>query len=228
LGINTAIPPTSLNKKHTSVAITEDDSEMSLYLKKVIDECTGFTFSFLSDTVEGSITKLAELKPEVLLLDLGLPDGCGLEVLHFINEKKLNTGVIVLTTFGDEKHVVKAISAGAAGYLLKNDPHQSIEASIYQLIDGGAPITPKIARDILHYFQAIHSPQEPSKKEVHLTKREVEILRKIAKGFTCKEIAEMECLSYHTIATHVRNIYKKLSVSSRAGAVFEAYNLRLI
>lgn len=170
--------------------------------------------------------------PDVLLLDLGLPDGDGINIIRYIKEKNLATGVIVLSAFGDEKHVVEAISAGAVGYLLKDENHQAIEASILQMLEGGSPISPKIARDLLCYFQ--DSMPKPVSKSDHasegikLTKREIEVLRKIAKGFTCKEISEMEYLSYHTVATHVRNIYKKLSVSSRAGAVFEAYSLRLI
>lgn len=203
---------------------------MSRSLKDAISTSLKLSFCFSSDTVKDSIAQLQQTIPAVLLLDLGLPDGCGTEVIHYIQEKKLSTKVIVLTAFGDEKHVVNAISAGAVGYLLKSEPHQSIEASILEMLDGGAPITPKIARDILRYFKAAAPTQvESSAKDVTLlTKRETEVLRKIAKGFTCKEISEMESVSYHTVATHVRNIYKKLSVSSRAGAVFEAYNLRLI
>lgn len=205
---------------------------MSLTLKAAISKSSKLSFCFSSDTVKDTIIQLQQMTPAVLLLDLGLPDGCGTEIIHYIQEKELATEVIVITAFGDEKHVVRAISAGAAGYLLKDELYQSIEASILQMLDGGAPITPKIARDILHYFKATIPVSQikstPIKEAIRLTKRETEVLQKIAKGFTCKEISEMECLSYHTIATHVRNIYKKLSVSSRAGAVFEAYNLRLI
>lgn len=186
--------------------------------------------------MKDGLKQLQKTPPTVLLLDLGLPDGCGIDIIRHIKTNNLTTGVIVLTAFGDEKHIVEAISAGAVGYLLKDEPHQSLETSIIQMLKGGSPISPKIARDVLRYFRTTLTPVktppdvalESDCATIKLTKREVEILQKIAKGFTCKEISEMECLSYHTIATHVRNIYKKLSVSSRAGAVFEAYNLRLI
>lgn len=218
--------------KPASVSITEDDDTLSQRLRENLEQSQKLSFCFTSGTVKGCIEELQHTCPDVLLLDLGLPDGCGIEVIHYIKQKGLSTGVIVLSAFGDEKHVVEAISAGAVGYLLKDETHQSIEASILQMLAGGSPISPKIARDLLGYFQAsipCSSAQlEPSNEKTKLTKREIDVLRKIAKGFTCKEISEIECLSYHTIATHVRNIYKKLSVSSRAGAVFEAYNLRLI
>jgi len=184
--------------------------------------------------VHEAITLFKQGTPDVLLLDLDLSDGSGFDIIHHVRKEKLATGIIVLTAFGDKKNVIKAISAGAVGYLLKDEPHQTIEESIIQMLEGGSPITPKIARDILKYFRiGINTPKavfppDAKSDSIKLTRREAEILRKIAKGFTCKEISEMEHLSYHTIVTHVRNIYKKLSVNSRAGAVFEAYNLRLI
>lgn len=205
---------------------------MSQYLKDSLGSSSELSFCFASATVKGGLECLKHATPDVLLLDIGLPDGSGIDIIRHVKGSNLNTGVIVLSAFGDEKHVVEAISAGAVGYLSKDETHQTIEASILQVLNGGSPISPKIARDLLNYFQ--DSMPKPALKSdsvnegIKLTKREVEILRKIAKGFTCKEISEMEYLSYHTIATHVRNIYKKLSVSSRAGAVFEAYNLRLI
>jgi len=199
---------------------------------EMLDSSQHLSFSFASTNISDGLQKLKQYAPDVLLLDLGLPDGSGIDAIHCINDNALPTGVIILSAFGDEKHVVEAISAGAVGYLLKAETHQSIETSILQMLSGGSPISPKIARDLLGYFRQIPSGNDLQVEAVdagiRLTKREKEILTKIAKGFTCKEISEMECLSYHTIATHVRNIYKKLSVSSRAGAVFEAYNLRLI
>lgn len=203
---------------------------MTQHLKTSLDSSPTLSLCFAALTIKDGIEQLQKITPSVLLLDLDLPDGCGIDIIRHVKERNLDTGVIVLSAFGDEKHVVEAISSGATGYLLKGETHQSIEISILQMLNGGSPISPKIARALLYYFRAnIAKPQtELTLESVKLTKRELEILRKIAKGFTCKEISEMECLSYHTIATHVRNIYKKLSVSSRAGAIFEAYNLRLI
>lgn len=230
--ITTLHPQECVQEQLASVAIIEDDLVMSEYLKESLDSSSMLSFCFSSETLQDGIEQLQQTTPTVLLLDLGLPDGSGIDIIRHIKANNLDTGVIVLTAFGDEKHVVEAISSGAVGYLLKDETHQSIETSILQMLKGGSPISPKIARDLLRYFctntAAPKIQPEPSSETIKLTKREVEILRKISKGFTCKEISEMECLSYHTITTHVRNIYKKLSVSSRAGAIFEAYNLRLI
>lgn len=118
------------------------------------------------------------------------------------------------------------------GYLLKDEEYQKIETSITQMLNGGSPISPSIARHLLNRFQGKSSLNKRSTdadiKKMKLTNRETEILQKISKGFTCREISEMESLSYHTIATHIRNIYKKLSVNSRAEALFEAYNMGLL
>ena len=137
--------------------------------------------------------------------------------------------MIVISVFGDESHILSAISAGAMGYLLKDEEHQKIEISIMQMLKGGSPISPSIARHLLKYHQ-----QEIVKKttsnisKIKLTNREIDILIKISKGFTCKEISEIENISYHTVATHVRNIYKKLSVKSRAEALYEAYTMGIL
>jgi len=163
------------------------------------------------------------------LLDLGLPDGSGIEIIDFIRDQGLSTDVIVISMFGDEKHILNAISAGAMGYLLKDEEHQKIETSITQMLNGGSPISPSIARHLLKYHQQqMEKNIASSVGKIKLTNREIDILKKISKGFTCKEISAMENISYHTVATHVRNIYKKLSVNSRAEALYEAYSMGLL
>lgn len=188
---------------------------------------------FICGTLKEGIASIKVSPPEVLLLDLGLPDGNGIELIKYIEGHGVRTGVIVMTAFGDERSILDAISAGAVGYLLKDEEHQAIETSIAQMLKGGSPISPSIARHLLKRFQGEQSL--PKKKlfrqqtgKMQLTTREFEVLQKISKGFTSKEISEMESLSYHTVTTHIRNIYKKLSVNSRAEALFEAYSMGLL
>ena len=214
-----------------TVAIVDDDPLVLSRLTTAIDGSNKLSLLFTAQDIQSTIKLMQSQLPNVLLLDLGLPDGSGIDIVHQIRKRKLPIGIIIITAYGDEKHMIEAITAGAVGYLLKDDEHQSIEASIVQMLKGGSPISPSIARHLLNNFQLQSlntKKQDQSNADFGLTKREYEILQKIAKGFTCKEISAMENLSYHTITTHVRNIYKKLSVNSRAEALHEAYNMGLL
>lgn len=211
-----------------TVAIVDDDPLVLARLTTAIDSSNKLSLLFTAQDIQSTINFMQLQLPSVLLLDLGLPDGSGIDIVHQIQKRKLPIGIIIITAFGDEKHMIDAITAGAVGYLLKDDEHQSIEASILQMLKGGSPISPSIARHLLENFQLQNANNQKQNTKSNLTKREHEILQKIAKGFTCNEIAEMENLSYHTITTHVRNIYKKLSVNSRAEALHEAYNMGLL
>ena len=217
--------------KKPTVAIVDDDPLILSRLASIVNNSKNLSLLFTAQNIQSTIKLMQSELPNVLLLDLGLPDGSGIDVIRWIQKEKLSIGIIVITVFGDEKHMIEAISAGAMGYLLKDDEHQEIETSITQMLNGGSPISPSIARHLLKNFRLQNikdDKQVMGNMELSLTKRENEILQKISKGFTCKEISAMENLSYHTITTHVRNIYKKLSVSNRAEALHEAYNMGLL
>jgi len=217
--------------KKPTVAIVDDDPLILSRLASIVNNSKNLSLLFTAQNIQSTIKLMQSELPNVLLLDLGLPDGSGIDVIRWIQKEKLSIGIIVITVFGDEKHMIEAISAGAMGYLLKDDEHQEIETSITQMLNGGSPISPSIARHLLKNFRLQNikdDKQVMGNMELSLTKRENEILQKISKGFTCKEKLAMENLSYHTITTHVRNIYKKLSVSNRAEALHEAYNMGLL
>lgn len=160
--------------------------------------------------------------PTAALIDLGLPDGRGEELLGDISG--LPTLCLVMTVFADETHVIRAIEAGAVGYLLKDREPQEITQAILDVIDGGSPISPSIARHILNRFRAPIA----CKLDNPLTDRESEVLSLIAKGLTYEEIADALELSVHTVTSHIQHIYRKLSVRSRGEAVFEATQLGLV
>jgi DNA-binding NarL/FixJ family response regulator len=221
------------NHSKATVSLIEDSPIVLKRFVNILQKSNLFSLGFSCSTIKSGFKNLLSTPSDVLLLDLGLPDGNGVEVIEFIEKQALSTKIIVITVFNDEKHILDAISAGAMGYLLKDEEFQEIETSITQMLKGGSPISPSIARHLLKQFQcsSLLSRDKDIKQNkitVKLTRREVEILQKISKGFTCKEIAEIKNLSYHTVATHVRNIYKKLSVNSRAEAVVEAYNMGLL
>ena len=206
----------------TSVMVVEDDQTILQRLTSIIDNNPNFQLVAGCATVACAKKTLLERTPDVLLVDLDLPDGNGIELITLVHQEGHDTAIMVISVFGDEAHILKAIAAGASGYLLKDDQSIQVETAISDLAQGGAPISPSIARHLMKHFR----PEEQLLEK--LTKREQQILQKVAKGYTSQEIAEIEGLSYHTVATHVKNIYRKLSVNSRAEAVFEALKMNLI
>lgn len=186
---------------------------------------------------------LEELKPDILLTDLNLPDGNGIDLIRRATDLG-TTEAMVITVFGDEKHVVTAIRAGATGYLLKDCDAVNIGEAVLQLRDGGSPISPSIARYLLKVFQKDSAQDSATGQESvsggsnqlaestdhkpTLTKREHEVLRLIAKGFSYQEIAESLHLSIHTVTSHIKHIYRKLAVGSRGEAVYEASQIGLL
>lgn len=165
--------------------------------------------------------------PDVLLVDLGLPDASGVELIREARSLSADTHTMVITVFADENHVIEAIEAGARGYLLKDGSDDYVAASILQLLAGGSPISPAIARHLLDRFQEPAARARENDAPV-LTDREREVLSLLAKGFTFEEIGNILKISPHTVTTHVRHIYRKLEVGSRSQAVYEAVHRGLL
>ncbi|MGB1310373.1 MAG: LuxR C-terminal-related transcriptional regulator [Leucothrix sp.] len=214
---------TPTQQKTIRVMIVEDDPVILERLSQVVQHNSRLALYANVATVADAKHSLVDTAPpDVLLVDLDLPDGNGLELIQLFHKNGYDTAIMVISVFGDEWHILKAIATGASGYLLKDDESIQIETAIIDLANGGAPISPSIARHLMKHFR----PEEQLLEK--LTKREQQVLQKVAKGYTTQEIAQMEGLSYHTVATHVKNIYRKLSVNSRAEAVFEALKMNLI
>lgn len=165
------------------------------------------------------------LSPEVILLDIGLPGISGLQGISSIKKILPAACVIMLTNFEDHARVFEAICSGASGYLLKNSPLEDLSSAITQALAGGAPMTHTIARAVLEQFAKLAAPKVDESK---LTAREQEVLELMARGRIMKEIASDLQVSYHTVDSHIRNIYTKLHVRTRAGAVAKAYQERLL
>lgn len=167
--------------------------------------------------------------PDILVIDLGLPDISGIEIIRETAQRYPKTDIMVVTVFGDEGHVIASIEAGATGYLLKDSLPMEFVELIRQLRAGGSPVSPMIARQLLKKFRAPGSEvvaANPEQRE--LSGRETEILSLIAKGFSFSEIAGLLEISPHTVTTYVKKIYQKLAVHSRGEAVYEASKLGII
>ena len=166
---------------------------------------------------------------DVLLVDLGLPDGSGLDLISELCELRPEAAIMVMTMFADERHVFSALERGAAGYLLKSSSALSLADSIFTLHSGGSPITPTIARMIIKRMTLPQSSKQtiqPARTSLSdessdsLSARELDVLNHIAVGYTTNEIAEKLNISSHTVTAHIRNVYKKLHVHSRSAAIF--------
>jgi DNA-binding NarL/FixJ family response regulator len=208
---------------HT-VLIVEDDPPTRRRLEAVV---AGVAQLRLLRSTGSAVTARDALReaPDVMLVDLGLPDGSGVDLIRDAQRLSPGTRTMVITVFVDEGHVMDAIAAGAMGYLLKDGSAEYVGQSIEDLLAGGSPISPPIARYLLRRFQ---SARPARATEAPLTARELEILTFIAKGFSVAEVGELLGISARTVTTHVQHIYRKLEVSSRSEAVFEAVNLGLI
>lgn len=215
------------------VLIVEDEPE---FMRRFADAVLGDPgLALLGAVANGQAAKavLDQQRPDLLLVDLGLPDISGIEVIAHAQQRHPDCDVLVVTMFGDDAHVVAAIEAGAAGYLLKDAAPERIAAALHELHGGGAPISPSIARRILSRLRsgppagtpARPTPLEPASP---LTARETELLRMVAKGLSFDTIGELLEISPHTVVAHVKKIYRKLAVHSRGEAVYEASQLGLL
>jgi DNA-binding NarL/FixJ family response regulator len=160
---------------------------------------------------------------DVILLDVELPGINGIEAIQRIKAISPTTRIVMLTVFDSHDKIFKAICAGASGYLLKTSPAEKIVNSIIEVYRGGAAMEPKVARSVLEMFARLAPPQQ----DYGLTQRERSILELMTQGLIKKEIADRLTLSYHTVDTHLRNIYTKLHVHTRTGAVAKALKERL-
>jgi len=209
-----------------TLTIVEDDTDVRLRLSQLINDHNSFELLDSAATMAEGLAALKKHKPDILLTDLGLPDGSGIEIIKAIEKTHLDCSAMVISGFQDENIVFKALEAGAKAYILKHDDSTKITDAIISMMDGGAPISPMIARLMLQKFQApLH--KEAALPEA-LTERQIKILTLVSQGFSSKEIAEKLTISYYTVTTHIKNIYNKLQVNSRTEALYEAIKLGLI
>lgn len=217
-----------------TIVLVEDDNATRRRLADAISAYGQFQLMQTCNCFADASAFLNKQLPDVLLTDLGLPDGSGLDLIRQVRKVSASVEIMVVTVFADEKNVVSALEAGATGYLLKDATIKNIGDAINQLITGYSPLSPAIARHVLKRFSNPQSPVKPSPPAMEatnaalITEREKQVLEYIAKGFSYKETAELLGNSVHTVSSHAKKIYQKLAVKSRSEAVFEAIQLGII
>ena len=224
-------PPT---RSPTRVLIVEDEPELLHHFTQAVLADTALSLVAAVSSGAAALAVLSATAPDVVLLDLGLPDVNGIEIIRHVARHCPQCDVLVVTMFGDDQHVFEALESGATGYLLKDLGLERIAASIHEVRAGGSPISPSIARRVLARMRAAQAPAAagaPARTppaDAVLTPREIELLKLTAKGLSFDSVGEILGISPHTVVAHVKKIYRKLAVHSRGEAVYEASQLGLL
>lgn len=204
-----------------SVGIVEDEPDVLRRFEQAVMHHPRLTLAFSASSAEQAEIAFGRKNVDVMLVDLGLPDRDGREVIRRSQVASPRTLCMVITMFGDEEHVVSSLEAGAMGYLLKDIPADQIGASVVDLYEGGSPISPSVARCVLARLSGKAAAHAPEASHL-LSGRELEALRLIEKGFTYEETAQIMGITWHTVTDYLRRVYRKLEVNSKSQAVYEA------
>jgi len=208
------------------VWLVEDHEDCRRMVVRAINRASVLRCPHAFSSCEQALSALErEPAPDVILLDVGLPGMDGIQGIREIKRRAPSVQVIMLTVYDDHQKVFDAICAGASGYLLKTDDDEGIVQAIQEVLRGGAPMNPRVARLVLSMFARL---AVPPKHDYGLSAREKDILELTVKGLLKKEIADQLALSYHTVDNHLRSIYEKLHVHSRSSAVAKALSERLL
>ena len=226
-----------------TVLLVEDEPEIRRQQERLLRRADGIQLLDTAATGLDAVEKACTLLPQVVLLDLGLPDIDGIEVTARIKVRAPQVEILIFTIFDEEERVMAAISAGASGYILKGISAARMVEAVQEVAAGGSVIQPHLARHLLRRFRnrqltetaepELRRPSQPQLPVVgeiahNLTPREQEILLTISKGFSNREVAELLHVSMATVRTHLEHIYAKLDVTNRTEAVTEGYKKGII
>jgi DNA-binding NarL/FixJ family response regulator len=217
--------PGAARERTIRVAIIEDQREVREGLAVLINGTPGYKCAGNYRTMEDALRVLEKEPPDVLLTDLGLPLMSGAAGIRILKELHPELPILALTVYNDDEDIFEALCAGASGYLLKNTTPARLLESVKEVLDGGAPMSPEVARRVIRLFREI-SP--PAKADYQLTPQETELLRLMVEGHNYKAAAAHLGITINTVSFHVRNIYEKLQVHSKSEAVAKALRNRLI
>lgn len=202
--------------------VVEDDSSIRGILKSWLEEAEGFTCAGVFPDVESALPQILKARPNVAIVDINLPGLSGIECVRRLKPRIPETQFVMLTVYEDSGHIFDALSAGATGYLVKTTSREALIAALQDVHAGGSPMSGNIARKVVQSLQGAKPSLKPS---AALSNRENEILAMLAQGFLYKEIADRTGITLRTVNTHIRRIYEKLHVHSRAQAVAQLANM---
>lgn len=209
------------------LALVDDDRLQRERLQRLLGNA-GMPCSYAAASGAEMLAWLGAHEADLLLVDLGLPDRSGIEVIRAARRAQPQLQCLVLTLFADEAHLLPALAAGAGGYLLKGADEAELAQHVQHLLAGGSPLSPLVARSLLRHWQRTQPDPEREPLAQALTGRELEVLQQVARGFSYAEIATRLGIAATTVQTHVRGVYAKLGVHTKTEAVFEARQAGLL
>jgi len=201
------------------VAIVEDQREVREGLALLIGRTPGYECRGTFGTFEDALLRMEETRPEIVLVDIGLPGISGIEGIRVMKARGSQSQFLVLTVYDDDERIFAAMCAGACGYLLKKTPPDRILESVRDVREGGAPMSPEIARRVIALFREFRPPETA---DYRLTAQETRVLRLLGEGHHYKTAAAELGISVNTLSFHLRRIYEKLQVHSKSEAVAKA------
>jgi DNA-binding NarL/FixJ family response regulator len=221
----TQTPAVSLASAPIRVMLIEDLREVRESLNILIDGTSGFRCVGSYRTMEEALAGTPRNRPDVILTDIGLPGMSGIDGISILRERYADVPIIALTVYDDNRNVFNALCAGAQGYLLKNTPPARLLDSLREVVGGGAPMSPEVARRVVALFRDFRPPTDAS---CRLTPQETELLKLLIDGHHYKTAAQQLGISTSTVSFHLKNIYQKLQVHSKTEAVAKALRQRLV
>jgi DNA-binding NarL/FixJ family response regulator len=218
-------PSTPPARSPIKVAIIEDEREIRECLTLLVNGSEGYACTGSYRTMEEALDRIPRQLPDVVLSDIGLPGMSGIDGVRLLKERCPDLLVLMLTVYDDDERIFDAMCAGACGYLLKKTPPARLLDSLREVVDGGAPMSPEVARRVITLFREIRPPE---RADYHLTPHETRLLKLFVEGHNYKTAAAELRVSVNTVNFHVRSIYDKLQVHSRSEAVVKALLNRLV
>ncbi|MFZ1306288.1 MAG: response regulator transcription factor [Ferruginibacter sp.] len=209
--------------KKMKIAVFEDNQKFRESLEFIIVTSNDMELCGSFEDTTRLQQKIEALQPDVVLMDINIPGKNGIDAVKEIKENFPNIHVCMQTVFDDADKIFASLCNGASGYILKNTPPEKILQAIREVAEGGSFFTPSVAKKVLHNFQ-----QQPQGEYVQLTEKEKEVLKLLVDGLSYKMIADKVNVSFHTIHTHLRNIYQKLHVNSKGEAINKAMKNKLV
>jgi len=223
--LNSPEATTSLQPAIIKVAIVEDRREIRDALTMLINGTDGFRCCGAYRTMEEALDKIKGEVEDVVLSDIGLPGMSGIEGIRILKERYPNLLLLMLSVYDDDERIFDALCAGACGYLLKRTSPARLIECLKEAVQGGAPMSPEVARRVVALFRDIRPPE---RADYQLTPHETRLLKLLVEGHNYKTAAVELGVSFHTIHFHVRNIYEKLQVHSKSEAVSKALRDRIV
>ncbi len=209
----------------TGLLIYDDNKSLRESIENLIQFSNDLLCLGSFENLQNVEQQVIEFAPDIILMDIDMPGVNGIEAVKIIRKFNHHVPVIMLTVFDDNRHVLDAICAGASGYLLKKHISEKLEDAIQEVLNGGAPMSPGVARMVI---QSMQQKQAADENKYNLTQREKEILFSLSGGNSYKMIAAELSISIDTVRTHIKRIYEKLQVHSQTEAVLKAMNERIV